>query len=209
MAAMEGVEFWLRWFLLVSPQSWPRHHPPRRCDLERAKRRRQPGWWILESRGEIRRNLALRSQIVLCPSPCDRHACCLWWISLSCKFLLTDKIYLAYESSLWNHRKRPSGFTENCGQQPVMRDLGVNRHRCLSRRPGKAARPDWPRLLRLKVQRLVVTIAVAKGTHRSRSDPALVAGRKIWANTDQKERVCAGARGGIECPGEIRIALRV
>src|ERR1700687_337726 len=94
MAAMEGVQLWLRWFLLVSPQSWPRHHPPRRCDLERAKGRRQPGWWILESRGEIRRNLALRSQIVLCPSPCDRHACCLWWISLSCNFSLLTKFTL-------------------------------------------------------------------------------------------------------------------
>src|SRR4029077_4353128 len=70
------------------------HHPPRRGDLERAKRRRQPGWWILESRGEIRRNLALRSQIVLCPGPCDRHACCLWWISLSCNFSLLTKFTL-------------------------------------------------------------------------------------------------------------------
>ena len=56
---------------------------------------------------------------------------------------------------------------------------------------------------------LVVTIAVAKGTHRSCSDPALVGARKVWANSDQKEGVCAGARNGIECPGEIRIPLRV
>src|SRR5467141_3767764 len=84
MGAMEGVELVLRWFLLVSAQSWRLHHPPRRGDVGRAKRRRQPCWWILESRGEIRRNLALLSRIVPCPSPCHRHACCLWWISLSC-----------------------------------------------------------------------------------------------------------------------------
>ena len=71
------------------------------------------------------------------------------------------------------------------------------------------ARPFRPRLLLPNVQHLVVAIAVAKGTHRSRSDPALVGARKIWANSNQKEGVCAGARSGIECPGEIRIPLRV
>src|ERR1700720_1024019 len=112
MAAMEGVEFWLRWFLLVSPQSWPRDHPPRRGDLERAKRRRQSGWWILESRGEIRRNLALRSQIVLCPSPCDRHACCLWWISLSCNLSFLEKFTLL--------TNRPFGIREMPPQNLVL-----------------------------------------------------------------------------------------
>ena len=72
----------------------------------------------------------------------------------------------------------------------------------------KEARPFRPRLLLPNVQHLVVTIAVAKGTHRSRSDPGLV-GAQIWANSDQKEGVCAVARNGIECPGEIRIPLRV
>src|ERR1700676_4431670 len=76
-------------------------------------------------------------------------------------------------------------------------------------RKQKEARPFRPRLLLPNVQHLVVTIAVAKGTHRSRSDPALVGTRKIWANTDQKEGVCAGARNGRECPGKIRIATRV
>jgi hypothetical protein len=75
-------------------------------------------------------------------------------------------------------------------------------------RKQKEARPFRPRLLLPNVQHLVVTIAVAKGTHRSRSDPALVGARKIWANSDQKEGVCAGTRSGIECPGEIRIPLR-
>src|SRR6202795_5011972 len=120
MAAMEGVEFWLRWFLLVSPQSWPRHHPPRRGDLERAKRRRQPGWWILESRGEIRRHLALRSQIVLCPSSCDRHACCLWWISLSRNLSFLEKFTLLTNRPLWNQRKRPSGFTGTAGSNRIV-----------------------------------------------------------------------------------------
>ena len=87
------------------PQSWSRHHPPRRGDLERAKRRRQPGWWILESRGEIRRNLALQSQIVLCPIPCDRHACCLWWISLSCNLSFLEKVTLL--------TNRPFGIRES------------------------------------------------------------------------------------------------
>jgi hypothetical protein len=45
-------------------------------------------------------------------------------------------------------------------------------------RKQKEARPFKPRLLLPNVQHLVVTIAVAKGTHRSRSDPALVAGRR-------------------------------
>jgi hypothetical protein len=54
-------------------------------------------------------------------------------------------------------------------------------------RKQKEARPFRPRLLLPNVQHLVVTIAVAKGTHRSRSDPALVGARKIWANSDQKE----------------------
>ena len=75
-------------------------------------------------------------------------------------------------------------------------------------RKQKEARPFRPRLLLPNVQHLVVTIAVAKGTHRSRSDPALVGARKIWANSDQKEGVCAGTRSGNECPGEIRIPLR-
>ena len=39
-------------------------------------------------------------------------------------------------------------------------------------RKQKEARPFRPRLLLPNVQHLVVTIAVAKGTHRSRSDPA-------------------------------------
>jgi len=51
-------------------------------------------------------------------------------------------------------------------------------------------------------------MAVAKGTHCSRSNPALVGTREIWANTDQKERVCAGTRNGTECSGKICIALR-
>jgi hypothetical protein len=51
-------------------------------------------------------------------------------------------------------------------------------------------------------------MAVAKGTHCSRSNPALVGTRAIWANTDQKERVCAGTRNGTECSGKICIALR-
>src|SRR5260221_12888305 len=72
-------------------------------------------------------------------------------------------------------------------------------------RKRKEARPFRPRLLLSNVQHLVVAIAVAKGTHRSRSDPALVGARKIWAKSDQKEGVCAGSRSGIECPGEIRI----
>ena len=55
----------------------------------------------------------------------------------------------------------------------------------------------------------LVTIAAAKGAHGSRSDPALVGARKIRANSDQKEGVCAGARNGSECPGKIRIATRV
>ena len=76
-------------------------------------------------------------------------------------------------------------------------------------RKQKEARPFRPRLLLPNVQHLVVTIAVAKGTHRSSSDPDLVGARKIWANSDQKEGVCAGAGNGIECPGEIRIPLRV
>ncbi len=73
---------WLRWFLLVSAQSWRCHRPRRRGHVGQAKRRRQPGWWILESRGGIRPTLALRSPIVPLPSPCDRHGCCLCWISL-------------------------------------------------------------------------------------------------------------------------------
>src|SRR6202035_4161601 len=125
MAAMEGVELWLRWFLLVSPQSWPRHHPPRRGDLERAKRRRQPGWWILESRGEIRQNLALRSQIVLCPSPCDRHACCLWWISLSCNFSLLTKFTLL--------TNLPFGITES--DHLALRELRAATAFCLPPSP--------------------------------------------------------------------------
>src|SRR5258708_20545470 len=51
-------------------------------------------------------------------------------------------------------------------------------------------------------------MAVAKGTHCSRSNPGLVGTREIWANTDQKERVCAGTRNGTECSGKICIALR-
>ena len=70
----------------------------------------------------------------------------------------------------------------------------------------KEARPFGPRLLLPNVQHLV---AIAKGTHRSRSDPGLVGARKIWANSNQKEGVCAVARSGIECPREIRIPLRV
>jgi len=70
-------------------------------------------------------------------------------------------------------------------------------------RKQKEARPFRPRLLLPNVQHLV-----AKGTHRSRSDPALVGARKIWANSDQKEGVCAGTRSVNECPGEIRIPLR-
>src|SRR6267154_5983860 len=76
-------------------------------------------------------------------------------------------------------------------------------------RKRKETRPFRPRLLLSNVQHVVVAIAVAKGTHRSRSDPALVGARKIRANSDQKEGVCAGARNGIECPGKIRIATRV
>ena len=57
--------------------------------------------------------------------------------------------------------------------------------------------------------RLGLACFCLKGTHRSRSDPALVGARKIWAKSDQKEGVCAGAGNGIECPGEICIALRV
>ncbi len=91
---MEGVELWLRWFLQVSAQSWRRHHPPRRADVERAKRRRQPGCCILKGRGEIRRNLDLRPRIVPCPSPCDRHKFCLWWISLSCNLSFLEKFTL-------------------------------------------------------------------------------------------------------------------
>ena len=74
----------------------------------------------------------------------------------------------------------------------------------------KEARPFGPRLLLPNVQHLVAIMAVANGgAHCSRSDPGLVGARKIWANSDQKEGVCAGARNGIECPGEIRIPLRV
>src|SRR5262250_1186633 len=51
-------------------------------------------------------------------------------------------------------------------------------------------------------------MAVAKRTHCSRSNPALVGTRAIWANTDQKEGVCATTRNGTECSGKIRIALR-
>ena len=76
-------------------------------------------------------------------------------------------------------------------------------------RKQKEARPFSPRLLLPNVQHLVVTIAVAKGTHCSRSDPALVGTRTIWANTDQKEGVSAGTRNCAECSGKIRIPLRV
>src|SRR5258708_22455629 len=31
------------------------------------------------------------------------------------RFILSRKIYLAYQSSLWNYRKRPSGFTGAAG----------------------------------------------------------------------------------------------
>jgi len=75
----------------------------------------------------------------------------------------------------------------------------------------KKARLIRPRLLRSEVQHLVVIMpvimAVAKGTHCSRSDPALVGARKIWANTDQKEGVSAGTRN-VEGSGKVRIALR-
>src|SRR5258708_31766062 len=115
MAAMEGVELWLRWFLQVSAQSWRRHHPPRRADVERAKRRRQPGCCILKGRGEIRRNLALRSQIVPCPSPCDRHACCLCWISLSCNLSFLEQFTL--------HTDLPFKITESAHR--ALRELRV------------------------------------------------------------------------------------
>src|SRR6266446_4213547 len=76
-------------------------------------------------------------------------------------------------------------------------------------RKQKEARPSRPRLFLPNVQHLVVTIAAAKGAHRSRSDPALVGARKIRANSDQKEWVVAGGRRGIECPRKFRIATRV
>jgi len=63
-------------------------------------------------------------------------------------------------------------------------------------RKRKEARPFRPRLLLPNVQHLVVTIAVAKGTHRSRSDPALVGAGRIWANSDQK-------RGFVQVPGMV------
>ncbi len=63
-------------------------------------------------------------------------------------------------------------------------------------RKQKEARPFRPRLLLPNVQHLVVTIAVAKGTHRSRRDPVLVGARKIWANSDQKE-------GFVQVPGMV------
>src|ERR1700675_1640084 len=94
MAAMEGVESWLRWFLLVSAQSWRRHRPRRRGHVGRAKRRPRPGWWVLGSRGGIRPILALWSPIPPRSSPCDRHACCLCWISLSCDLSFLEKYTL-------------------------------------------------------------------------------------------------------------------
>src|SRR5260370_8652555 len=36
---------------------------------------------------------------------------------------------------------------------------------------------------------LVVTIALAKGTHRSRTDPPLVSARKVWPNSSHKQAV--------------------
>jgi hypothetical protein len=52
--------------------------------------------------------------------------------------------------------------------------MRMDRHGRLSERPGKKkARPAWPRPLRHKVKYLVVIGVVVKGTHCSRSDPAL------------------------------------
>src|ERR1700694_1131407 len=105
MEAMEGVEVWLLWALLVSAQSRRRHHTPARGEVARAKWRGQPGWWIQERRGETPRNLALWSRIAPLPSPCDRLVCCRWWISWSYNLSFLEKFTLL--------TNRPFGIRES------------------------------------------------------------------------------------------------
>src|ERR1700722_6962478 len=76
----------------------------------------------------------------------------------------------------------------------VMRDLGVNRHRCLSRRLGKAARTDWPRLLWLKVRQLLMINCC-----RQRNAPLPSRSRPGWRPEDLGQ--FGSERGGLcRCP---------
>src|SRR6266403_6039606 len=48
MGAMEGVELVVRWFLLVSAQSWRLHHPPRRGSRKSRRDSPEPGFAVAD-----------------------------------------------------------------------------------------------------------------------------------------------------------------